>query len=170
MTNRRTIVLAALLLMIHAETQAGPGDPPRDIKYKQSASNTVPVTPKDGGAANVYPVLPQGAALGRIGRRLENKRLLVVQGEDLLQGSGEATRERFTISGEVGYELELAVETRGIQLTPAVHAAITDALVQASRQAVNVRRVRVDPRTIVLETDKDSRSFALPEAATSDRD
>lgn len=100
---------------------------------------------------------------------MENKRLLVVQGDDLFQGPGDATRERFQVAGAVGYELELAVEARGVELTPDVRAAITDALVQASRQAVNVRRVRVEPRTIVLETDTGSRSFALPEAATSDR-
>jgi hypothetical protein len=171
MTNRRTTLLAlTALLVFAAETQAGPGDPPRDIKYRQSATNTTPVEPTDGGAANVYPVLPQSAAIGRIGRRTGDKKVLLVQGEDLLAGQGEATRERFTIAGEFAYELELAVETRGVELTPAVRAAIEGALVQVSRQAVNVRRVRVEPRTIVLETDADSRSFALLDGgATSDR-
>lgn len=170
MTNRRTMLVAlAALLVFAAETQAGPGDPPRDIRYKQSASNTTPVAPADGGAANVYPVLPQSAAIRRIGRRAGGKKLLLVQGEELLAGAGEATRERFTIAGEFAYELEIAVEARGVQLTPAVRAAIEDALVQVSRQAVNVRRVRVEPRTIVLETDADSRSFALQDGATSER-
>ena len=41
---------------------------------------------------------------------------------------------------------------------------------QVSRQAVNVRRVRMGPRTIVLETDAGSRPFALQDGgATSDR-
>jgi hypothetical protein len=171
MTNRRTTSLAfAALLVLGAETQAGPGGPPRDIKYRQSATNTNPIAPHDGGAANVYPVLPQSAAMGRIGRRTGDKKLLVVQGEDLLAGDGEVTRERFTVAGAFAYELELAVETRGVELTPRVRAAVADALVQVSRQAVNVRRVRVEPRTIVLETDAGSRSFALQEdGATSDR-
>lgn len=158
--------LAAIALLAAAfESRADPrvrAKAPRTIQYSQSARTGVatPITALPDKSGNVYPIRPQAALVEALAGRLGGKSPLVVQGADLVASSSEGTRERFTIRGNPGYDVELAVVAR-VELTPAVRAAVQEALERVAREAVNMQRVVVDRALIEIETDAGLRSLPL---------
>jgi hypothetical protein len=165
------VVAGSLLAEGSTRAAAGRDISTRAIDYAQSVRLTAPVKSAANGAQNVYPVHAQVEAVASITRRLTHKRPLVIQGEQLTGTRPDrGAIERFTVAGSVSYDLEVEVIRRDVQLSPPVRAAVQDAIQQVSRESVNILRVRVDSRIIMIETDADSRAVPLHIVGADDVD